>query len=114
MRVIVTGSRLYTNRTQVYTVLDQLDITHIATGAAAGADSLARDWAAERKINYTAFPVPDEVWKTVGNKAGSERNARMLLEFAPDLVVAFPGGRGTRDMMAKAKRAKVRVLEIES
>ena len=38
------------------------------------------------------------------------RNARMLAEGKPDLVVAFPGGRGTADMVAQARKAGVRVV----
>jgi UDP-N-acetylmuramoylalanine-D-glutamate ligase len=35
----------------------------------------------------------------------------MLEREKPDLVVAFPGGRGTADMVAKARAAGVEVLE---
>jgi hypothetical protein len=35
----------------------------------------------------------------------------MLALGKPDLVLAFPGGRGTRDMVAKAIKAGVRVVE---
>ena len=44
--------------------------------------------------------------------AGPERNARMLAEGRPDLVVAFPGGTGTADMVRRAKAAGVRVVEV--
>jgi UDP-N-acetylmuramoylalanine-D-glutamate ligase len=30
----------------------------------------------------------------------------------PDLVVAFPGGRGTADMVRRAKEAGVEVIEV--
>jgi hypothetical protein len=36
----------------------------------------------------------------------------MLDEGKPDLVIAFPGGRGTADMVKKARRAGVEVVEI--
>ena len=36
----------------------------------------------------------------------------MLDEGKPDLVIAFPGGRGTADMVRKANRAGVKVVEI--
>ena len=35
-----------------------------------------------------------------------------LMEIAPDLVVAFPGGRGTADMVGAAERRGVRVMKI--
>lgn len=36
----------------------------------------------------------------------------MLDEGKPHLVVAFPGGRGTADMIDRARSAGVRVMEI--
>jgi hypothetical protein len=35
----------------------------------------------------------------------------MLDEFRPDVVLAFPGGRGTADMVHRAIAAGVRVVE---
>jgi predicted Rossmann-fold nucleotide-binding protein len=35
-----------------------------------------------------------------------------MLEWKPDLVVAFPGGTGTADMVAQAKAAGVAVMEL--
>jgi hypothetical protein len=50
-------------------------------------------------------------WYLHGKGAGHERNARML-ELGPELVVAFPGGRGTANMIARAERAGVEVMRI--
>jgi hypothetical protein len=36
----------------------------------------------------------------------------MLGQGHPDLVVAFPGGRGTADMVRRANAAGVRVMEV--
>lgn len=36
-----------------------------------------------------------------------------MLREKPDLVVAFPGGPGTRDMISQAKKARVKVIEIK-
>jgi predicted polyphosphate/ATP-dependent NAD kinase len=36
----------------------------------------------------------------------------MLVEGLPDLVVAFPGGSGTANMIAQAKRAHVPCIQI--
>jgi hypothetical protein len=36
----------------------------------------------------------------------------MLKEFGPDVVVAFPGGRGTGDMVQRAKAHGVKVIEV--
>jgi hypothetical protein len=44
------------------------------------------------------------VWPSQGDgrAAGPRRNQRMLEDFRPDLVVAFPGGRGTAYMVRRA------------
>jgi hypothetical protein len=36
----------------------------------------------------------------------------MLTDFSPDMVVAFPGGKGTADMVRQAKAKNFRVVEV--
>jgi ABC-type Fe3+-hydroxamate transport system substrate-binding protein len=45
-----------------------------------------------------------------GPSAGPIRNGRML-EYKPDLVIAFPGGRGTANMVKQARKAGIAVVE---
>ena len=40
------------------------------------------------------------------------RNRRMLIEGKPDLVLAFPGGKGTANMVEISRKAGVKVVEI--
>jgi hypothetical protein len=61
------------------------------------------------RVLHTAF-VAD--WDANGKAAGPLRNQRMLEAFNPDMVLAFPGGRGTADMVRKAKRRGVKVVEF--
>jgi hypothetical protein len=49
-------------------------------------------------------------WHRFGREAGPMRNARMLAEGKPNLVVAFPGGPGTRNMVDLARRAGVEIV----
>ncbi len=113
MRVLVCGGRHYANRTKVYEVLDALhgssvtgNISLIVTGCAPGADTLAQDWATIRKVDLEGYPAN---WKQDGKAAGPIRNRRMLEKGKPDLVVAFPGDRGTANMALLAKNAGVPV-----
>lgn len=114
MRVLVTGGRNYDDSHRVYAVLDKLHaeagIDCIIEGGARGADELARRWAE----NIGGVPVEtfEADWENQGTFAGPARNARMLAEGRPDLVIAFPGGRGTADMARKARKAGVKVVEI--
>ena len=43
---------------------------------------------------------------------GPLRNQRMLHEGKPDLVVVFPGGGGTKDMVRRAVKAGVAIHEV--
>jgi hypothetical protein len=84
------------------------DVTIIA-GGARGADSLAADWAAVNNTNYKEYPAQ---WEKYGRRAGYLRNKQMLDEGKPELVIAFPGGVGTRMMVQLAKTAGVEVIEV--
>ena len=48
----------------------------------------------------------------IGKKAGPLRNQRMLDEGKPDLVVAFPGGGGTKDTVRRAVQAGVIIHDV--
>jgi hypothetical protein len=49
--------------------------------------------------------------KAWAGKAGPIRKQQMLDEGKPDLVVAFPGGRGTAHMVRIARAAGIEVIE---
>lgn len=134
MRILVCGGRKYNNKQLVNITLDGLQARHryihIIEGGATGADTLARNWAKEvGKIipTYVTYQTFKANWddlsepcfaKVRGSKvynalAGQKRNQQMLDEGKPDLVVAFPGGKGTADMIHRAKAADVKVIEIK-
>lgn len=106
MRVLVCGGRDYKHSAFVYTVLNSLEITHLIEGGARGADDIAHGWAHDTDTPHTTVRAD---WKTHGKKAGILRNIRMLEEYRPDLVIAFPGGRGTAHMVEIARKAGVEV-----
>lgn len=101
--VLVCGGRDYQDRERVYEALDMLHkahpITLVVTGGASGADALGRHWAASKKITTRTYPAE---WKIHGKKAGPIRNQQMLDDAKPNVVLAFPGGRGTTDMITRA------------
>lgn len=85
------------------------DVT-IISGGATGTDSAAIDWAVVNWCHFEEYPAD---WKKHGKAAGWIRNKQMLIEGKPDLVVAFPGGRGTAHMKKIAREAGIEVIEIE-
>jgi hypothetical protein len=112
MRVLVTGGRDYSDRATVFATLDGLDAEHcvdvVIHGAARGADSEAARWASVRGV--PAWPNPAD-WSQ-GKAGGILRNQQMLTDTSPTHVVAFPGGRGTADMVRRARAANIPVIEV--
>lgn len=84
--------------------LPQVVIIH---GGARGADCLADQWAVVNWQESVEFPAD---WKRHGKMAGPIRNLQMLEEGKPDLVVAFPGGRGTAHMVKAAEERGIEVI----
>lgn len=112
MKILVCGGRDYGNyhrvRDVLYPFLDR--VTVIIEGGARGADACARMFASDYGIENVIFPAD---WDKYGKGAGHIRNQQMLDEGKPDLVVAFPGGRGTANMIERAEKVGVEVIKIE-
>jgi hypothetical protein len=110
MRVLVCGGRDFDDREFLREVLDELAREHVIDvvihGDAVGADRMAGEWARLSGIRELAFPAN---WEKYRRAAGPIRNRQMLVEYAPDLIVAFPGGRGTANMIRQARAAGVPV-----
>lgn len=116
MRLLVTGGRHYNDSCWMFEALDVVNarlgpIEVLIHGAAEGADQLASMWAMQRGVKVMAYPAQ---WAKYGPSAGPQRNAQMLDVGRPDYVLAVPGGRGTADMVRKAKAARVKVITPET
>lgn len=113
MRVLVCGGRTYSDIVRVFCVLDKLHVNAgidcVIQGGAKGADRLALEWAVQTNVPVKTYEAD---WECFGKFAGPMRNKVMLEDGKPDIVLAFPGGRGTNDMIRKARREGVEVYEI--
>lgn len=112
VRALVCGGRDYTDRAFLWMSLDAYgppEIGEIVSGMAPGADALAAEWAERFGFPLHKFHAD---WKAHGRAAGPIRNQRMLDEGKPDVIIAFPGGRGTADMVRRAKAAGIPVHVI--
>jgi hypothetical protein len=110
--LLVCGGRHYRNAEAVRMVLDaalRSGPVTIIQGGARGADKLAREWADDRAVECITFAAE---WDRDGTMAGPIRNQRMLVEGKPDMVLAFPGGNGTANMIRKAQAARVLVVRF--
>lgn len=112
MRVLVCGSRHFNDVPFIEGVLDDLPITSIIEGEARGVDTIARCYGERRKIPVVSFPA---AWDEHGKRAGPIRNAQMLREGKPELIVAFrgPNSRGTQNMINQARKAGVEVMVVD-
>lgn len=114
MNVVVGGGRYMTDRGFVHRTLDALHalygITRLAHGGCTGADLLAAEWAIEHGIVTVQYEAR---WNEEGRAAGPKRNRRMLEQEKPDLVIAFPGGTGTRNLTQQARLLHLRDIQVE-
>ena len=135
MKVLVCGGRDYENRRVFFREMDRLHqergpFREVICGGYRGADTLAAHWSLERlRIHANIFNVDPREWSDIkapgaivkkmpsGKKynaaAGPWRNARMLRDGKPNLVIAFPGGDGTKDMIQQSERAGLEVIRVD-
>lgn len=87
----------------------QKPISVLIHGSVAGAGIAAEAWARRYGIAVVRYP-PN--WELYGKKAEGLRSDFMLEDSRPALVVAFPGGRHTADLVQRAINARIAVLAI--
>lgn len=129
-RVLVFGGRDYNNESRVYRVLDaavkRLGLSYVIHGDATGADELAKLWAIDRGIGHREFKADWNDLTQPGARirerpdgsrydanAGPRRNQAMIDQGRPDLGIGFPGGKGTRDMLERCRRAGIQPYLID-
>lgn len=131
MRVLVTGGRTYIAYRTIRDVLATYDTAPPPTlvhGDAPGADTAAAQ-VAEFVFDWEMEPHPAE-WPTCrsdcprGHRrrdrfgrwycpwAGRRRNQAMA-DAGADILIAFPGGKGTADMTRRAQAAGIPVHHVE-
>jgi len=81
----------------------------IISGGARGADTIASNYARDMGIVSEVYMAD---WDKYGNMAGPRRNREMLVKGRPDLVLAFPGGPGTANMIQQATVNGYRVKQV--
>ena len=109
--MIVCGGRDYHNPGTIRAELAALPAgSTVVHGGARGADTEAAIIAAALGLVVEPWPAD---WQRYGRSAGPRRNGAMLAG-GTDLVLAFPGGAGTADMVARARRTGVPVRLVGS
>jgi len=112
IKTVICGGRDYIFTDAEFVLLDHLrdefGITHVISGQARGADTGGEKWGKSRGLIIISKPAK---WDLYGKRAGFLRNEEMA-EIA-DLVIAFPGGKGTQHMINIAKKKYIPVIEPE-
>jgi hypothetical protein len=113
LTLIVCGGRDYADSRAIYWALDQVrakrGVRLIRHGGARGADAIAGDWAKQAGVPVEVYEAD---WEMHGKAAGPVRNQAMA-DAGADGCIAFPGGRGTADMIRRALAAGIKVWEPE-
>lgn len=130
MRVLVTGSRNWTQVEPVRTLLADVaktdsillssdsklvsvepNLLTLVAGGAHGADTICQQVGSELGYRVEVFQAD---WATYGKMAGNIRNTAMVMSGA-DLCLAFPLGisRGTRHCMEMATLKGIPVYEVQ-
>lgn len=115
MKVLICGGRDYTNQAQFEQVIRSFIAAHgritcIVCGGQRGADLMAVRYANWHRIKTSVWPAN---WEKYGRGAGPIRN-QLMLDANPDIafVIAFPGGKGTADMIYRARAVGLEVLKL--
>lgn len=113
MRILICGDRNYTNYQFIYEYLAGCSLCKADTvihGDCRGADRLGGIAGEALGAKIEACPAQ---WAKYGKSAGPIRNAKMLSDGNPDIVLAFhediEKSRGTKHMMTIARKAGVPV-----
>lgn len=114
--MLITGGRTYSDAGTVARVLQSIHARRpvglLVEGGATGADALGRRWAQSVGVPHRTHHA---LWNTPAGfdaYAGRKRNVSMHDTERPDLVVAFPGGKGTSHMIAHAVSRGTPVLRV--
>ena len=102
-KILVCGGRNYNDEKVLFSILDFYNPEIVIHGFARGTDTLASIWAYKNHKAQRAYPAR---WDKFGKGAGPIRNYEMITKekYELDFVIAFPGGRGTENMIQLSKK----------
>ena len=110
--VAITGGKTVSDADAIWTTLDSTRAKYgdmvLLHGGGPGVEKIAASWADARGVDQVVCR-PD--WKTHGNAAPFRRNDE-LLNLLPKGVIAFPGSGITGNLVDKARRLGIPVMQI--
>jgi hypothetical protein len=106
MKTIIAGGRDYTERQGDAEFLSRIGVSEVISGGCRGGDEFGEIWA--RRIALPVTKIAAD-WKTYGKAAGPMRNEAMAKQ--AQAVVLFPGGKGTANMEATARKHGLKIFK---
>ncbi|MGY6549612.1 MAG: DUF2493 domain-containing protein [Roseinatronobacter sp.] len=114
MRLIIAGGRHLDDVALIHRALACAHairpITVLIHGGNGALGIAAEDWAREMRLHVVRYPAN---WRELGKRAETIRNAFMLADSRPDVLLALPGGTDTADLVASAFGAQVPVIDAQ-
>ncbi|WP_071799452.1 DUF2493 domain-containing protein [Natronohydrobacter thiooxidans] len=114
MRLILAGGRHLDDVALIRRALARAHalrpVTVLIHGGNGALGITAEDWAREMRLHVLRYPAN---WREFGKRAEAIRNAFMLEDSRPDMLLALPGGNDTADLVANALRARLPVIDAE-
>ncbi|WP_296474912.1 DUF2493 domain-containing protein [Roseinatronobacter sp.] len=114
MRLIIAGGRHLDDVALIRCALARAHsirpITVLIHGGNGALGVTAEDWAREMRLHVVRYPAN---WREFGKRAEAIRNAFMLEDSRPDMLLALPGGNDTADLVAGAFGAQVPVIDAQ-
>ncbi len=114
MRLIIAGGRHLDDVTLIRSALSRAHslrpVTVLIHGGNGALGIIAEDWAREMRLHVVRYPAN---WREFGKRAEAIRNAFMLEDSRPDMLLALPGGNDTADLIANATRLGLPVIGAE-
>ena len=115
MRLIIAGGRHLDDVALIRRALARAhairEISVVIHGGSGFLGIAAEDWAREQRLHVVRYPAN---WREFGKRAEAIRNAFMLEDSRPDMLLALPGGNDTADLVAGAFRARVPVIDADA
>jgi hypothetical protein len=114
MRVLICGSRTWTDRAKIRDLIEELPYHAVVIHGAhhSGADKIADEEARAAGLRIERYPAD---WEKHGKSAGPRRNMLMVQDGAPDFAFAFHSkgsSRGTEDCVKRCREAGVNTYVI--
>jgi hypothetical protein len=114
MKVLITGSRHWSDKEAIERAIARANPDIIIEGGAPGADAIAKEYAQKKSIKVIEVKAE---WDRYGKRAGPIRNS-VMIAMKPDLVLAFSKGlnkdKGTADTIKKALAENIKVYRIKN